>query len=70
MGDIINILRHSKTVADQSVREKLMAEADTKKVVARIKPEVSEERPRIITSKGELTGFTRLKLVPIPIYFF
>lgn len=38
MGDIISILRHSKTVTDQTARDKIMAENDSAKFVAKINP--------------------------------
>jgi hypothetical protein len=38
MGDIISILRHSKTVSDQAVRDDIMAENTRTKSVAKIAP--------------------------------
>lgn len=40
MGDIICILRHSKAVSDQTVRDKILAE-DSGKTVAKVCPTVS-----------------------------
>ena len=41
MGDIISILRHSKVVTDQTVRDKILEENDATKVVAKVRPAVS-----------------------------
>lgn len=38
MGDIISILRHSKTVTDQSVRDKILAENKPVRIIAKINP--------------------------------
>lgn len=38
MGDIISILRHSKTVTDQTARDEIMAENQAMKIVAKINP--------------------------------
>lgn len=38
MGDIISILRHSKTVTDQTARDEIMAEHKPMKVIAKINP--------------------------------
>lgn len=43
MGDIISILRHSKTVTDQTVRDKIMAENESAKFVAKVTPSVSQK---------------------------
>lgn len=38
MGDIISILRHSKTVTDQTARDEIMAVNKPMKVIAKINP--------------------------------
>lgn len=47
MGDIISILRHAKTVTDQTVRDKILAEDNRTSKVAKIAP----ARPAAPTSK-------------------
>jgi hypothetical protein len=54
MGDIISILRHSKTVTDQSVRDKILAENAPKIMPKIIKLPVSSS---VSSTIGELWNF-------------
>lgn len=56
MGDIISILRHSKTVTDQTVREKIMAENESTKFVAKVNPQTSSVSSSKVSLKSSVPG--------------
>lgn len=62
MGDIISILRHSKTVTDQTARDEIMAENQAMKIVAKINPApaVSSGKPLCLFVVIESYHRTRL----------
>lgn len=56
MGDIISILRHSKTVTEQSFREKIMAENESVKSVAKVNPVSSSQSSRVSSNGKRPSG--------------
>lgn len=55
MGDIISVLRHSKTVTDQAVRDDIMAENTRTRSVAKVAPAPPVAAP-VAAKRASVTG--------------